>query len=160
VGSFCDYLQEIEMACDKCTENGIGACAVKLGTQKYYTGFDLSDTISIIRHDHTLSIETDIEVRYKTEYPYGNYGKKAPDFASEYVQKEKTMRDLLSLKLPTGARILRSHQHYNPDHFDPEYVSMHIHVFERVEDLDEAKIVAKKIIEAINPDEIEAALKD
>ena len=156
---FCDYLKEIEMACNKCVENGIGACTVKLGDQKYYKGFGLVDTVNIIRHDHSLSIETDIEVSYKTDYPYGRFGGKAAEFAEETTEKEKKVRDFLSPKLPIGANILLPHQHYNPDHFDPNFVAMHIHVHKRVEDLDEAKLAVSQLIEAIRPEEIEPILE-
>jgi len=153
--SFCNYLKEIEMACHKCVENGIGACTVKLGEQKYYKGFGLSDSVSIIRHDHRISIETDIEVRYPTAYPYGRFGGKATEFAEESIDKEKEMKDYLTPKLPVGARILRSHLHYNPDHLDPDYVALHIHVHKSVADLDEAKLAVTQLVEAIRPDEIE-----
>ena len=155
MADFCDYLKEIEMACNKCTENGIGACTVKLAEQKYYKGFGLCDTVSIIRHDHRISIETDIEVRYKTAYPYGRFAGKAAEFAEEQAEKEKGMRDYLAPKLPTGARILLSHLHYNPDNFDPDYVALHIHVHKAVEDLDEAKLAVSQLVEAIRPEEIE-----
>lgn len=156
---FCDYLKEIEMACNKCVENGVGACTVKLGEQKYYTGFGLCDTVSIIRHDHNLSIETDIEVRYKTDYPYGRFSGKAAEFAEETAGKDKKIRDFLGPKLPRGARFLTTHQHYNPDNFDPNYVAMHIHAHKSANDLDEAKIIASQMVEAIKKEEIESVLK-
>lgn len=159
MGDFCDYLKEIEMACNICSEDGIGACTVKLGLQEYYKDFQLYDSISIIRHDHRISIETDIEVRYKTEYPYGRFAGKAMEFAEEYAVKEKSMRDFLSPKLPLGARLLTSHQHYNPDKLDPNYVAMHIHAHKPIEDLDEAKLALTQLAELIKPDEIEAAIK-
>jgi len=157
--SFCDYLEEISMKCTSCYENGIGACHVKLGLQEYYPEeFALYDQIQIIRHDHTLTIESDIEVKYKTTYPYGMQAGKGAEFAAEYDEKEKEMKSYLEAKLPSGVKFLPSHQHYHPDAHDPNIVAMHIHVHKSVEDLDEAKIVVGKLVETIKPKEIETAL--
>ncbi len=156
---FCDYLREITASCDTCVENGIGACHIKLGSQDYYPkDFALYDTIQIIRHNGRLSVETDIEVKYKTKFPYGVFAGKGPQFAAEYAETEKAMRDFLEPQLPTGVKLLRSHQHYNPDKYDPEIVAIHIHAHKPVEDLDEAKHVVSKLSEVIMPKELEALL--
>lgn len=151
---FCDYLKEISAACTSCYENGIGACHVKLGLQDYYPGFALYDTIQIIRHDHRLTVETDIELTYKTEAAYGVYAGKGAQFAAEYAKKEKAMRDYLEPRLPVGVKLLRSHLHYSPDRIDPERVAFHIHVHKAVEDLDEARVVVEKLVEIIKPAEV------
>jgi len=158
--AFCDYLKEIKMDCDTCLENGIGACHIRPGTiQKYYEKFKLYDTIQVIRHDHKVAVETDIEVTYTTQYPYGLFAGKGAEFAAEYTEKEVKMRDFLESKLPPGTAFLTSHQHYHPDKHDPNVVAMHIHVYKGVEDLDEAKVIVKKLVETIKPQEIEAAIK-
>lgn len=159
MNGFCDYLKEISMNCTSCWENGIGACHIKLGEQEYYPKyFQLYDIISIIRHDHAISVETDIEVKYKTKFPYGRFAGKGPEFATEYAEKEKAIRDLLEPKLPIGVRFLAPHQHYTPDKIDPEVVAIHIHVHKAVEDLDEAKHVISKLAEVIVPKELEALI--
>jgi len=157
---FCDYLKEADAKCSTCLENGIGSCTIKLGEQDYYKGFQLYDTISIIRHDHDISVETDIEVKYKTKFPYGRFAGKGVQFAIEYADKEKTIRDSLEKQLPLGARFLTSHQHYNPDRFDPNIVAIHLHVHKRVEDLDEAKIIADKLANTILPSKLEALIAE
>ena len=157
--AFCDYLKEIDMKCAPCFENLLGACHVKLGSQEYYPKeFALYDSIQIIRHGGHLAVETDIEVLYNTEYPYGSQAGKGAEFANEYTKNEKTMRDYLTDKLPSGAKLLRSHQHYNPDKHDPNIVAIHIHAYKTVEDLDEAKLVATKLADTIKPKEIASIL--
>ena len=156
--SFCSYLKEIDVKCSTCREDGVGACQIKLGDQEYYRGFGLSDIISIVRHNQRLSIETDIEVKYETNFPYGIFAGKGPEFATEYADKEKAIKDFLGPKLPIGVRFLPSHQHYTPDKRNPEVVAMHIHVHKAVEDLDEAKHVASKLAEIVVPKELEALL--
>jgi len=156
---FCDYLNEITAPCASCYEDGIGACHVKLGEQEYYSGFAIYDTITILRSDHQVSVETDIEVTYKTEFPYGMQAGKGPQFATEYGLKEKAMRDFLQSKLPPGTSLLTSHLHYSPDRVDPERVAFHIHAHKSVEDLDEAKIIAEKLTATIRPPEINKAIE-
>lgn len=156
---FCDYLKEIETECHSCFENGIGACHIKIGSQKYFPKeFQLWDTVQIIRHDHNITVETDIEVTYKTEFPYGLFAGKGPQFAAEWSKKENAMREFIKPKVPPGTTILNSHQHYKPDKFDPNVVAMHIHAHKSVEDLDEAKLIAHKFVEAIRPREINKAI--
>lgn len=157
--AFCDYLKEITADCAACYENGLGACHIKLGEQEYYKGFAICDTIIILRHNHQLTVETDIEVVYKTEYPYGLYAGKGPQFAAEYAKKEKAMRDYLAPKLPLGAKLLPSHKHYNPDRHDPERVAIHIHAHKGVQDLDEAKLVAEGLVQAIKPPELNKVIE-
>jgi len=160
MAGFCDYLEEISVKCIPCVENEIGACHIKLGLQEYYPKyFQLYDTIHIIRHDTRLTVETDIEVKYKTDYPYGAFAGKGPEFAGEYASKGKELRDYLEPKLPVGVKILATHAHYNPDKYDPKIVPIHIHVHKLVEDLDEAKDIAQKLAETIKPSEIEAAIR-
>ncbi|MBA7622145.1 hypothetical protein ES703_29517 [subsurface metagenome] len=156
---FCDYLEQISAKCDRCWENGIGACHIKLSMQDYFPKeFALWDTIQIIRHDTRLTVETDIEVKYRTEYPYGRLAGKGPQFAVEYAEREKEIRDFLKPKLPLGVELLSSHQHYTPDKYDPNIVAIHIHAHKTVEDLDEAKHVVSKLTEVIMPKELEAFL--
>jgi len=158
---FCEYLEEISVKCLPCVENKLGACHIKLGLQEYYPKhFQFYDTIHIIRHDTRLTVETDIEVKYRTDYPYGALAGKGPEFAVEYTSKEKELRDYLEPKLPVGVKILPSHKHYNPDKYDPNIVAMHIHVHKLVEDLDGAKEVVEKLAEVIRPGEIEAAIAE
>jgi len=154
--SFCSYLKEIEANCSTCRDDGIGACQIKLGNQDYYKAFGLSDVISIVRHDHSLSVETDIEIKYNTKFPYGSFAGKGPEFATEYADKEKSIRDFLGPKLPMGVHLLTSHRHYNPDKHDPNVVAIHIHAHKLVEDLDEAKYLVGKLSEVIVPQEVEA----
>jgi len=157
---FCDKLKKINMKCTSCHENGIGACHVNVGMQEYYPkDFALYDLVQIIRHDHRLTVETDIEVKYKTEYPYGLFAGKGPQFATEYSGKEKEMRDYLEPKLPPGVTMLRSHQHYKPDLYDPTIVAIHIHIHKSVEDLDEAKYLVEQLAKIIKPPEIEKVLE-
>jgi len=164
MGEFCDYLEQISAKCDRCWEgnqwiNGIGACHIRLGKMNYYPKeFALWDTIQIIRHNHRTTVETDIEVKYRTEYPYGRQAGKGPQFAVEYAEREKEIRDFLEPKLPLGVKLLSSHQHYNPDKYDPNVVAIHIHAHKPVEDLDEAKHVVSKLSEVIMPKELEALL--
>ena len=157
---FCDYLKEIELKCTPCYENGVGACHVKLGLQEYWPeAFQLYDTIQIIRHDHRITIETDIEVKYHTKYPYGMFAGKGAEFAAEYAKKDKEIKDYLEDKVPDGVRLLSSHQHYNPDKHDPNIVAVHIHAHKQVEDLDDAKLVVEKLAKVIRPPDIEPILK-
>lgn len=152
---FCDYLKEIEAKCDSCWENGIGACHIKLGTQEYFgKDFGLTDTVQIIRHDHSITVETDIEVTYTTKFPYGRFAGKGIEYAVEYAKKDKAIQDHLATKIPTGVTLLRSHEHYSPDIHDPNRVAIHIHAHKTVEDLDEAKLVAHQLVQAIKPGEI------
>jgi len=160
MGEFCEYLEQIKAQCNSCYENGIGACHIKLGPQEYYGKFGLNDTIQIIRHDGRLSVETDIEVEYKTNHPYGVYAGKGTEFAVEQAGKERALVDFLKPKLPSGVTLRPSHLHYFPDKHDPEIVALHIHAYKNVEDLDEAKIVAAQLAERIKPREIEALLKE
>jgi len=156
---FCDYLKQINAKCSPCYENSIGACHLKLGTQEYFPSrFELYDSVQIIRHNHRITVETDIEVKYKTKYPYGVQAGKGPEFALEYDRREKEMRDFLEPKLPPGVKLLPSHKHYFPDKLDPNIVAMHIHAHKAVEDLDEGKVVAGKLAGIIIPKEIEAKL--
>lgn len=156
--SFCDYLSEIGTKCSICREDGTGACQIKLGEQEYYKGFQLYDTVNIIRHNEHLTIETDIEVTYKTKFPYGVFAGKGQEFAIEYAEKEKAIRDSLEPKLPIGVRFLAFHQHYTPDKRDPEVVAIHVHLHKAVEDLDEAKHVVGKLAEVIAPKDLEALI--
>jgi len=158
MGEFCDYLKEIKVGCAACWENGIGACHVKLGEQEYYPGFGLADSIQIVRHNHRLTVETDIEVKYKTEYPWGAQAGKGAEFAVEQVEKEKRLRDYLEPKLPRGVRLLPLHRHYDPQYHDPKVAVFHIHIHKPVEDLDEAKVLVETLVETIKPREIEAAI--
>ena len=159
MGKFCDYLEEITAKCNTCVENGIGACHIKLGSQDYFPkDFALYDTIQIIRHNDRLTVETDIEVKYKTEFPYGIFAWQAAQFAAEYAKREKAISDFLEPQLPAGVKLLRSHQHYNPDKHDPEIVAIHIHAHKAVEDLDEAKLITSELVKAINPKKIEAEI--
>ena len=159
MSEFCKYLKEIKVECFTCCDNGVGACNIHLGPQSYYAKFNFSDSVYILRHDHQLTVETDIEVKYKTEYPGAMQAGKGPQFANEQVAKEKTLREFLEPKLPSGVRLLNLHRHYTPDFHDPEVVALHIHAHKRVEDLDEAKIVINALAEAINPEDIEAVMK-
>ena len=156
--SFCKYLEEIALKCNVCREDGVAGCTIKLGMQEYYKLFGLSDTISIIRHNSHLSVETDIEVTYKTEYPYGTQAGKGPQFAIEEATKDKTVRDYLEPKLPLGVKLLQSHYHYNPDKHDPEIAAIHIHAHKSVGDLDEAKLLVEELVKTINPEDIEKKL--
>ena len=159
--SFCKYLEEIKANCTSCMENHIGACHYKLGLQDYFgEEFQLYDTIVILKHDHKISVETDIEVTYNTKYPYGGQAGKGMEFAEEYDKKEKAMRSIVEPQLPSGVKLLGSHQHYTPDKHDPNRVAIHIHAYKKVEDLDEAKLVASKMIEAIRPSKIGESLKE
>lgn len=159
MAEFCDYLEEISMKCTSCWENGIGACHVKLGKQEYYARFGLTDSINIIRHNHRLTVESDIEVKYKTEYPWGAQAGKGAEFAREQAEKEKRLRDSLEPKLPPGVRLLPLHRHYEPEYHDPEIATFHIHVHRAVEDLDEAKYVVGQLVKAINPKELEGIVR-
>lgn len=159
MGEFCDYLKTINMKCTSCFENGIGACHVHLGDQKYYAKFGLTDIIQIIRHDHKLTIESDIEITYKTEYAWGRHVGKGAQFAIEQAQKEKKVIDFLEPKLPSGVSLLPLHAHYEPDLHDPEVAALHIHVHKNVDDLDEAKAIIEQLAKIINPREIEEAMK-
>jgi len=155
--SFCDYLGDM---CTRCWENDLKVCHVSLGEQKYYKGFKIYDQIMIVRRDGDIGVESDVEVKYKTKHPWGAQAGKGAEFASEYGRYEKKMRDYIAPRLPAGTHILTSHQHYFPDKRDPELVAFHIHVNKRAQDLDEAKLVAKKIVDALNPAEIEEAIKE
>ena len=159
--AFCDYLKEIELKCNTCVENSIGACHIRPGTiQKYYEEYKLYDTIQVIRSDHKIGVETDIEVTYKTDYPYGPQSGKGAEFATEWTEKETKVRDFLTSKLPPGTKFMSSHQHYFPDKRDPEVVAMHIHVYKSSDDLADAKVIVGKFVEAIKPAEIESVIKD
>jgi len=159
MAEFCDYLEKISVKCLPCVENKMAACHIKLDLQEYYPKYFQSyDTIFIIRHDTRLSVETDIEVKYKTDYPYGAFAGRGPEFAGEYASKEKELRDYLEPKLPAGVKMLPSHQHYSPDKYDPTIVAIHIHAHKLVEDLDGAKVLVEKLAETMRPREIEAAI--
>ncbi|MBA7568831.1 hypothetical protein ES708_10566 [subsurface metagenome] len=159
MGEFCDYLEQISAKCDRCWENDIGACHIKLNMKDYFPKeFALWDTIQIIRHNHRTMVETDIEVKYRTKYPYGRQAGKGPQFEGEYAEREKEIRSFLEPKLPLGVKLLPSHQHYNPDKYDPNVVAIHIHAHKLVEDLDEAKHAVSKLSEVIIPKGLEALL--
>ncbi|MBA7516360.1 hypothetical protein ES705_08408 [subsurface metagenome] len=160
MAGFCDYLKDISAKCATCVENKMGACHIKLGLQEYYPkDFQLYDTIQIIRHDGRLSVETDIEVKYKTDYAYGAFAGKGPEWERECTKKAGKIREYLQPQLPPGARFSNFHVHYHPDKYDPNIVPLHIHVHKLVEDLDEAKDVALKLAETIRPSEIEASIR-
>jgi len=160
MAEFCDYLEEISVKCLPCIENKVGACHIKLGLQEYYPkDFKLYDTIEIIRHDARLTVETDIEVKYRTDYPYGAFAGMGPEWERECASKAGKIRELLGPHLPPGASFRDFHVHYHPDKFDPSIVPVHIHVHKLVEDLDEAKNVVGKLAETIRPGEIEAAIR-
>jgi len=157
---FCDYLEEIAVKCQPCVENKVGACHIKLGLQEYYPkDFCLYDTINIIRYDAQLMVETDIEVKYKTDYPYGRFAGKGPEWARELKGKLSKIRENLEPRLPPGVSFKDFHVHYNPDIYDPNIVPIHIHTHKLVEDLDEAKDVTQKLAETIRPSEVEAAIR-
>lgn len=159
--SFCDYLEQINVKCNPCVENKLGACHIKLELQEYYLkDFALYDTIQIIRHDTRLTVETDIEVKYKTDYPYGALAGKGPEWARELRGKGGKVREYLEPKLPPEVSLGIAHVHYHPDKFDPNIVAMHIHAHRLVEDLDEAKDIVLKLAETIRPSEIEAAMRE
>ncbi|GAI96180.1 unnamed protein product, partial [marine sediment metagenome] len=155
----CEYLEQISVKCTPCLENKLGACHIKLGLQEYYPkDYALYDTIEIIRHNTRLSVETDIEVKYKTDYPYGAFAGKGPEWERECTKKVGKIRDCLEPKLPPGVRFGTFHVHYHPDKYDPNIVPIHIHAQKSVEDLDEAKDLVGKLSEAIRPGEIEALI--
>ncbi|GAI60619.1 unnamed protein product [marine sediment metagenome] len=88
MAGFCDYLKEISVKCLPCMENKMGACHIRLGLQEYYPEeFQVYDIIQIIRHDTRLTVETDIEVKYRTDYPYGALAGKGPEFGREFMRK-------------------------------------------------------------------------
>lgn len=160
MAEFCDYLEQISVKCAPCAENKLGACHIKLGLQEYYPkDFALYDTIQIIRHDARLTIETDIEVKYKTDYPYGAFAGKGPEWGRECMSKAGKIREYLESQLPPGVSFRAFHVHYHPDKYDPNIVPIHIHVHKTVEDLDEAKDVVGKLAETIKPGEIEKAIR-
>jgi len=80
-------------------------------------------------------------------------------FAVEYAERKKKMRDFLEPKLPLGVKLLQSHRRYSPDNFDPNIVAIHIHARKLVEDLDEVKLVTEGLARAIRPREIETAIR-
>ncbi|GAH63121.1 unnamed protein product, partial [marine sediment metagenome] len=136
MAGFCDYLEEIKVKCIPCVENKVGACHIKLGLQEYYPKyFQLYDAIHIIRHDAQLTVETDIEVKYRTGYPYGLFAGKGPEFDREFVKKGAFIKEYLEPKLPPGVRLREHHLHYHPDQFDPNIVALHIHVHKLVKGL-------------------------
>ncbi len=160
MAGFCDYLEEISVKCAPCVENNIGACHIKLDLQEYYPkDFKLYDTIQIIRHDSRLSVETDIEVKYKTDYPYGAFAGKGPEWQRELMREVGKIREYLRPQLPPGVSFGTFHVHYHPDEYDPNIVPIHIHVHKSVEDLDEAKDLAGELSETIKPGEIETVMR-
>ena len=161
MSGFCDYLEEISVKCLPCVENKLGACHIKLGLQEYYPEeFQLYDAIHIIRHDTRLTVETDIEVKYRTEYPYGALAGKGPEWERELTRKAGAVKEYLEPQLPAGVSPGTAHVHYHPDKYDPNIVALHIHVHKTVEDLDAAKDVVGKLVEVIRPGEIEAVIKE
>ena len=155
--SFCNYLSGV---CTKCWENDLKVCHISLGEQEYYKGFKIYDQIMIVNRKGNVSVESDVEVKYKTEHPWGAQAGKGAEFAEEYGRYEKKMRDYIAPRLPAGTYIKTSHQHYFPDKKDPEIVAFHIHVHKRAQDVDEAKLVAQKIVGVLKPSEIEEAIKE
>ena len=103
-------------------------------------------------------METDIEVKYKTDYPYGAFAGKGPEWNRECAKEEGKIREYLQPRLPAGVRFSNFHVHYHPDKYDPNIVALHIHVHKTVEDLDEAKDIALRLAETIKPSKIEAAM--
>ena len=154
---FCDYLEKISAKCIPCVENKVGACHIKLGLQEYYPEyFQLYDTIHIIRHDTRVTVETHIEVKYKTAFPGRKF---TADFTDEYITNEHKVKEYLEPRLPHGARLLSLHQHYHPEVAGIEdTVAIHVHTHKLVEDLNEAKNIAQKLAEIIRPSEIEAVI--
>ncbi len=160
MAGFCDYLKEISVKCLPCMENKMGACHIRLGLQEYYPEeFQVYDIIQIIRHDTRLTVETDIEVKYRTNYPYGAFAGKGPQWERELLGKAGAVRERLEPQLPAGVSLGTVHVHYHPDKVDPNIVAMHIHAHKLVEDLDEAKDVVGKLVEVIRPSKIEAAIR-
>ena len=152
---FCEYLKKL---CTHCWENNINVCTVKLGEQDYYKGFQLYDTVHITRKGGRYVVETDIEVTYRTKYPYGKQSSKAAEFIDESLEKNLRLRAVLQKRLPQGVYINPSHEHYNPDKHDPERVALHVHVSKSTDDLDDAKLIAERLVQSVNPREIEKAL--
>ncbi|MBA7621909.1 hypothetical protein ES703_29279 [subsurface metagenome] len=104
-------------------------------------------------------MDTDIEVKYKTEYPWGAQAGKGAEFAIEEMEKVLRIFDFLEPKLPPGVWLMPLHRHYAPEVHDPELVALHIHVHKTLEDLDEAKVLVEKLAEVIRPREIETAIR-
>lgn len=154
---FCDYLEQVSVKCLPCVENKVGACHIKLGLQEYYPkDFALYDTIHIIRHDTRVTVETDIEVKYKTAFPERKF---TAEFTDEYITNERKLKEYLEPRLPAGVRLISLHQHYHPEVTGIEdTVAIHVHAHRLVEDLDEAKVLVGKLAEVIRPSEIEAAI--
>jgi hypothetical protein len=154
---FCDYLREATAHCSICHENHLNVCQIKVALQPYYAEYKLYDTVIITRNAYP-GVETDIEVTYKTKYPYGLFAGKAAEFSAEQKRKENAITEYLKDKLPGGATLRMYHLHYNPDKHDPKTVALHIHAAKRTEDLDEAVAVAKQLVEAVRPREIEEVI--
>jgi len=154
---FCDYLKKISVKCIPCLENKLGACHIKLGLQEYYSkDFALYDAIHIIRHDTWLTVETDIEVKYKTKFPGEEF---TAEFSDEYITNERKVKEYLEPRLPSGVRLVALHWHYHPEVAGFEdTVAIHVHAHRLVEDLNEAKDIAQKLAEIIRPSKIEAVI--
>lgn len=153
-----DFCKPFDELCNQCWEDGYACCTVNIGTQEYYKGFQIYDTIQIHQSNHYITVDTDIEVLYKTEFPGGYSAGKMYEFSREQDAKERLIREYLEPKLPKGASLSRFHLHYNPGAHDPKTVALHIHVFKRVEDLQEARSTTWELLEAIKPKEINKIL--
>ncbi len=157
------FCKELKGVCNDCWENSMTICTVKLGSQDYFPkDFKIYDTIHIVKDDKQdkYSIETDIEVKYNTQYPYGSQAGKGAEFAVEYSKKDKLVRDYLTRTLPSDVNILHSHQHYKPDKYNPKVVAQHIHVHARADNLTQAKDIVRKLVGSIVPKQIEEMLKE
>ena len=72
LSEFCQFLKDLKVDCAVCTESKeISACHVRAGLQEIYKDFASYDTMIIVREGTSTSLETDIEVTYKTKHPYG-----------------------------------------------------------------------------------------
>jgi hypothetical protein len=155
---FRDYLRQATASCDICHENKVDVRQIKVALQPYDSDFAIYDTVLITRNAYP-TVETDIEVTYRTEYPYGMFAGKGAEFDAEQKRKEKAISKFLQDKLPVGTVLRPYHLHYSPDKHDPGRVALHIHALKRTEDLDEAVHVAKQLVELIHPQEIEEAIQ-
>jgi len=162
--NFCSELKQLGADCTRCYEvpgDHWGICEIKGRPQALWGDVvHLLDRI-MINHNHTrkgiTTVETDMEISYKTKYPHGRYGADPAGFTEELMGKEKKLTQLLEGVKPEGATILRHHVHYN-ENARPDRVGLHIHLFYRAEDLADAKRMAVEILHSVKGDEIEQKL--
>ena len=147
--SFCEKAERVGLHCRPCFD---AICTTRGDEQVLYREVHIRNTINIYRTVATgrIMLESDIEIPYQTQYPFPRSTGKIDEFEDELHRKEVTLTMAIGPNLPEGAKILRYHRHYR-ENVMPDTVALHVHVGHQAKDLAEAKQVAAKLFDVIDP---------